>query len=161
MISIAGLALAALGGTHLAWAETAQPPKSSDSHLIPLAKRQRLFFAYEKRMRERTELEKIFTYFSTHSTSDMRRDIASTHMLPSDLLRALVATYPASRSSDERGGWMPGERKAVQTLTTHANAHSRRSKVLEQFDVNGDGLIGVSRHAANPANMWLTQPTCG
>ena len=143
-----GLALIASGsfilGSQLAWQpshaeEKSQQPPAAKRHLIPLAQRQRLYFQYEKRLRDNSSLDKVFEYFSSNS-SDTHRD-PLTYMLPADVLRAIVATYPASRSSDERGGSLPGERRAYHTLTEQTDSHSRQSKLLMQFDMDGDGEI--------------------
>jgi calcium uptake protein 1, mitochondrial len=47
-------------------------------------------------------LEKIFDYFSTQEQDGIK------HMAPADLLRSIVATYPAYGSTAVRGGHLSG-----------------------------------------------------
>ena len=51
-----------------------------------------------------SSLDKVFEYFSSQERGSSR------YMLPKDLLHALVPTYPASRSTEERSGSLAGGR---------------------------------------------------
>ena len=52
--------------------------------------------------RDLSPLERVFEYFATQEREGVK------HMLPSDLLRALVPTYPPVWSSSERAGNFDG-----------------------------------------------------
>lgn len=65
-----------LAGAAVACAVTAQaepsgqdsqiaPSESKGFYLLPLASRQRIFFKYEKRIRDKSMLDKVFEYFCT------------------------------------------------------------------------------------------------
>lgn len=72
--------------------------------LLPLSMRQRIFFKYEKRIRDLSSLEKIYEYFATH-------EHAGTKVMTSqDVVRALVPTYPPVGSNVVRAGFLDGER---------------------------------------------------
>ena len=58
---------------------------------------------YEMRIRAHSSLEKCFEYFS-----NMERQ-GTKYMLPLGLVAALVPTYPATQSSQERAGSLAGE----------------------------------------------------
>jgi hypothetical protein len=64
--------------------------------------RQRIFFKYEKRIRELSSLEKVFEYFATQEEEGVK------YMTKDDLARSLVPTYPPSDSSIERAGSLDG-----------------------------------------------------
>lgn len=59
------------------------------THLVPLRKKQQLYFLYEKRIRDLSNSEKVFEYFANEKLPD-----GSAHMRPQDLLAALVPVYP-------------------------------------------------------------------
>lgn len=71
--------------------------------LLPLAMRQRIFFKYEKRIRDLSTLEKIYEYFATHEHNGVKV------MTSQDVVRALVPTYPPVGSKVERAGFLDGE----------------------------------------------------
>jgi hypothetical protein len=56
---------------------------SAGGKLISLATRQRIFFKYEKRIRDLSSLEKIYDYFATHEKDGMKamtsQDVVSWH----------------------------------------------------------------------------------
>uniref|UniRef100_A0A7S2QT81 EF-hand domain-containing protein n=1 Tax=Chlamydomonas chlamydogama TaxID=225041 RepID=A0A7S2QT81_9CHLO len=97
--------------------------------LLSLDTRQRLFFKYEKRIRDNSPLDKVFDYFASQERDGVK------YMVPADLLRAVVPTYPASESKSVRGGSLDGERKAK------VPGSKRSTSFFQQFDVDGDGLI--------------------
>lgn len=59
------------------------------THLVPLQKKQELYFLYEKRVREFSNAEKVYEYFANDYSSG-----GAARMRPQDLLAALVAVYP-------------------------------------------------------------------
>lgn len=103
-------------------------------HFFSLMTRQRLFFTYEKRIRDMSSLDKVFDYFSSQSKDNFH------YMLPSDLLNAVVPTYPASRSAEERAGALPGERRP-QIQEAMIKSQKRKNKFFQKFDLDGDGLL--------------------
>lgn len=82
--------------------QTVNGTLGTDSKLLSLPMRQRIFFKYEKRIRDLSTLEKIFDYFATHE-----RDGAKA-MSSQDVVRALVPTYPPVGSNVERAGFLDG-----------------------------------------------------
>lgn len=55
-------------------------------------------------LRDNSSLDKVFDYFSSLHAED-----GSKQMLPHDLLRAIVPTYPPSKSKIDRAGSLEGE----------------------------------------------------
>eukprot|EP00882_Tetradesmus_deserticola_P023576 GHRQ01025669.1.p1 GENE.GHRQ01025669.1~~GHRQ01025669.1.p1 ORF type:complete len:222 (+),score=90.52 GHRQ01025669.1:66-668(+) len=97
--------------------------------LLPLSMRQRIFFKYEKRIRDLSSLEKIYDYFATH-------EHGSTKVMTSqDVVRALVPTYPPVGSKVERAGFLDGERGHSQ------DSHVAQQELLHLFDNDQDGRI--------------------
>ncbi|GLC44097.1 hypothetical protein PLESTB_000929600 [Pleodorina starrii] len=94
--------------------------------------RQRIFFKYEKRIRDQSPLDKVFEYFSTQEQDGQE------FLTPVDMLRAVVPTYPPSESTADRSGYLAGEprSKAVQP-----NWSKSEASFFQQFDVDGDGTI--------------------
>lgn len=123
-------ALAAATATSAA--DTRANPESSESfQLLPLASRQRIFFKYEKRIRDKSPLDKVFEYFSSVEKDKMK------YMHDVDLLRAVVPTYPPIESRTVRTGSLDGE-QSIKAQPFWSKAHTR---FFKQFDVDGDGLI--------------------
>jgi hypothetical protein len=81
-----------------------------NSKLLPLSMRQRIFFKYEKRIRDLSSLEKIYEYFATHEHNGTKV------MTSQDVVRALVPTYPPVGSNVERAGFLDGEISNLLTL---------------------------------------------
>lgn len=77
-------------------------PETGSSKLLSLPMRQRIFFRYEKRIRDLSTLEKIFDYFATHEKDGGKV------MDSQDVVRALVPTYPPVGSNVERAGFLDG-----------------------------------------------------
>lgn len=132
-----GISFAALGlGSLAALAEeqssadrdTASPEKQGFK-LLSLPTRQRVFFKYEKRVRDLSTLEKVFDYFATTERDGVK------YMLPKDLVRSIVPTYPPAASTIERAGFLDGER-AGRTEVASAG-----DNLFQQFDTDGDGLL--------------------
>eukprot|EP00882_Tetradesmus_deserticola_P020479 GHRQ01022126.1.p1 GENE.GHRQ01022126.1~~GHRQ01022126.1.p1 ORF type:complete len:497 (+),score=187.27 GHRQ01022126.1:565-2055(+) len=97
--------------------------------LLPLSMRQRIFFKYEKRIRDLSSLEKIYDYFATH-------EHGSTKVMTSqDVVRALVPTYPPVGSKVERAGFLNGERGHSH------DSHVAQQELLHLFDNDQDGRI--------------------
>eukprot|EP00882_Tetradesmus_deserticola_P021509 GHRQ01023283.1.p1 GENE.GHRQ01023283.1~~GHRQ01023283.1.p1 ORF type:complete len:195 (+),score=66.48 GHRQ01023283.1:267-851(+) len=93
--------------TSAGMADDADGVVADGGKLLPLSMRQRIFFKYEKRIRDLSSLEKIYDYFATH-------EHGSTKVMTSqDVVRALVPTYPPVGSKVERAGFLNGEPPAV------------------------------------------------
>eukprot|EP00210_Caulerpa_lentillifera_P000711 g688.t1 len=101
-----------------------------DVYIFSLAHRQRVFFKYEKRIRNLSTPEKIFDYFSSVEKDNVR------YMTSADLLRALVPVYPPEGSPIERGGALAGERVPCEETV----------KLLQLFDLDGDNLISFHEY---------------
>ncbi|GIL46976.1 hypothetical protein Vafri_3832 [Volvox africanus] len=112
------------------WAVSKVEIADEEIHLLPLAVRQRIFFKYEKRIRDRSSLDKVFEYFSSQEKDGQE------FMTPVDMLCAVVPTYPPSESTIDRMGHLDGERRA-----TPSGWNKTQASFLQQFDVDGDGLI--------------------
>ncbi|GAX83915.1 hypothetical protein CEUSTIGMA_g11339.t1 [Chlamydomonas eustigma] len=112
---------------------TAESAKDSDNCFLSLKTRQRLFFAYEKRIRDNSPLDKVFEYFSSKEEGGIKV------MMPQDMLRAVVPTYPASKSNTDRAGSLPGEREPTDTQASRKNDVA--NKFFLQFDLDGDGSV--------------------
>mmetsp|Transcript_14222 Transcript_14222/g.42959 ORF Transcript_14222/g.42959 Transcript_14222/m.42959 type:complete len:475 (-) Transcript_14222:1245-2669(-) len=108
------------------------------THLVPLHKKQQLYFLYEKRIRDLSNSEKVFEYFANEKLPD-----GSAHMRPQDLLAALVPVYPPEGEQVTRSGSLPGE-------PTHGLANSAQKDVsnffLKHFDIDDDGLISFHEY---------------
>lgn len=142
---------------------------ASGRKLLPLHMRRRIFFKYEKRIREMSSLEKVFDYFAsvvapepTLSTAPAAAASSSAetaaaaaapaeqqqlarHMTARDLVRAVVPTYPPIHSDVERAGRLPGESGAkARSERGLRNAAGLEDSVFRRFDVNGDGLISYA-----------------
>ncbi|KXZ48149.1 hypothetical protein GPECTOR_30g245 [Gonium pectorale] len=100
--------------------------------MLPLGTRQRIFFKYEKRVRDKSTLDKVFEYFSSIEKDKLK------FLSPVDLLRAVVPTYPPSESSIDRSGSLDGERADGRPQPFWSKA---QTTFFKQFDVDGDGLI--------------------
>ncbi|KAL6758001.1 hypothetical protein V8C86DRAFT_2609507, partial [Haematococcus lacustris] len=110
--------------------------------LLGLEQRRKIFFKYEKRMRENSSLEKVFEYFAQHEKDGVR------HMTATDMLAALVCTYPASQSLQDRAGSLAGEPAPISGASASplpASATSSRAgqSIFESFDVDGDGVLSL------------------
>jgi len=99
--------------------------------------KRRIFFKYEKRIRDNSTMEKRFDYFSNVEQGGQK------YMLPQGLLAALVPTYPASQSSSERSGSLAGERP-VRDHTSAAHETKAARSIFDKFDINGDGLLSFA-----------------
>jgi Ca2+-binding EF-hand superfamily protein len=118
----------------VAYAESdSEDQKASENSFLSLKTRQRLFFAYEKRIRDNSPLDKVFDYFSSKEEGGIKV------MTPQDLLRAVVPTYPSSKSSTDRAGSLPGERAPSNTQISRK--YDVASKFFLQFDLDGDGNV--------------------
>ncbi|KAG1657849.1 hypothetical protein FOA52_002028 [Chlamydomonas sp. UWO 241] len=93
----------------------------------------RVFFNYEKRIRDKSSLDKVFDYFSS---SKDEHGIKT--MLPQDLLQAIVPTFPPSKSDTIRAGYLDGER--TQPAAPSANS----SEFFSNFDIDGDGVLAFN-----------------
>ncbi|EIE18603.1 hypothetical protein COCSUDRAFT_20509, partial [Coccomyxa subellipsoidea C-169] len=89
--------------------------------------RRKVFFKYEKRIRDLSPPDKVFDYFASITGADGNR-----YMTPADLLHSLVAVYPAEGSSAERSGALQGDRRAHD--------------FFKQFDTDGDGYISFTEY---------------
>ncbi|GIL70716.1 hypothetical protein Vretifemale_1423 [Volvox reticuliferus] len=128
-------ALISLGvvATGSGWALSKVELFDEEFHLLPLAMRQRIFFKYEKRIRDRSSLDKVFEYFSSQEKGGQE------FLTPIDMLCAVVPTYPPSESTLDRLGHLDGERRSSEA--TRSRWNKCQSSFLQQFDVDGDGLI--------------------
>jgi hypothetical protein len=129
---------------------------ASGRKLLPLHMRRRIFFKYEKRIREMSSLEKTFDYFASvvapepalapsDDGNNTQQQQLARHMTARDLVRAVVPTYPPIHSDVERAGRLPGEPgarpRSERDLRNHAGLED---SVFKRFDVNGDGLISYA-----------------
>ena len=87
---------------------------------------------YEKRIRDKSPLDKVYDYFSSVEKDKMK------YMHDVDLLRAVVPTYPPIESRTVRTGSLDGETTSIKAQPFWSKAHTR---FFKQFDVDGDGLI--------------------
>ncbi|WIA10401.1 hypothetical protein OEZ85_010593 [Tetradesmus obliquus] len=109
--------------------EPADGVVTGGSKLLPLSMRQRIFFKYEKRIRDLSSLEKIYEYFATH-------EHAGTKVMTSqDVVRALVPTYPPVGSNVVRAGFLDGERGHSQ------DSHEAQQQLLHFFDRDQSGTL--------------------
>ncbi|XP_020259149.1 calcium uptake protein, mitochondrial-like, partial [Asparagus officinalis] len=96
--------------------------------------RRRVFFNYEKRLRLRSQPEKIFEYFSS-----FRGPEGEVFMSAADLMRAVVPVFPPSESHIIREGHLRGERFVGEL-------HCDPSPLFMLFDTNSDGLISFPEY---------------
>eukprot|EP00878_Enallax_costatus_P024166 GHUV01025765.1.p1 GENE.GHUV01025765.1~~GHUV01025765.1.p1 ORF type:complete len:470 (+),score=125.94 GHUV01025765.1:256-1665(+) len=104
-------------------------PGTGGVKLLSLPIRQRIFFRYEKRIRDLSTLEKIFDYFATHEKDGGKV------MNSQDVVRALVPTYPPVGTDVERAGFLDGEHVHSPEVKSAAK------HLLHFFDHNDDGTI--------------------
>jgi hypothetical protein len=100
--------------------------------------RQRIYFRYEKRIKDLSSLEKVYEYFAT-TERDGRKV-----MTAQDVVRALVPTYPPVGSTVERAGFLDGE---------------GRSKSFDQ-DLLRVLLVFICIGTAGGPSLALTSTTC-
>eukprot|EP00879_Flechtneria_rotunda_P019290 GHRR01020259.1.p1 GENE.GHRR01020259.1~~GHRR01020259.1.p1 ORF type:complete len:441 (+),score=133.17 GHRR01020259.1:639-1961(+) len=105
---------------------------TSGGGLLSLSIKQRIFFKYEKRIRDLSTLEKIYDYFATHEKDGYK--VMSSH----DVARALVPTYPPVGTNVVRAGFLEGERGHSQ------EAHDATDQLLTFFDHDKDGSISFN-----------------
>lgn len=115
--------------------ETEEAPKWSlknwqEFSFFSLERRKKIFFKYEKRIRNLSTPEKIFDYFSSLEEDEVR------YMTSADLLRALVPVYPPEGSPIERGGALLGEKVPCEETV----------KFFQLFDLDGDNLISFHEY---------------
>ncbi|CAL9028173.1 unnamed protein product [Prunus brigantina] len=91
--------------------------------------RRRVFFMYEKRIRDQSPPEKVFEYFAS-----VKNPAGEAFMTPADLMRAVVSVFPPSESTRVREGSLRGEKVPGQLQCAP-------SKFFMLFDTDGDGLI--------------------
>ncbi|BBH08574.1 calcium-binding EF hand family protein [Prunus dulcis] len=91
--------------------------------------KRRVFFMYEKRIRDQSPPEKVFEYFAS-----VKNPAGEAFMTPADLMRAVVPVFPPSESTRVREGSLRGEKVPGQL-------HCAPSKFFMLFDTDGDGLI--------------------
>ncbi|CAL8172680.1 unnamed protein product [Prunus armeniaca] len=91
--------------------------------------RRRVFFMYEKRIRDQSPPEKVFEYFAS-----VKNPAGEAFMTPADLMRAVVPVFPPSESTRVREGSLRGEKVPGQLQCAP-------SKFFMLFDTDGDGLI--------------------
>lgn len=186
-IAAAAALTAASASAALAEAPSFSPSSSGTSSgasggVLSVDTKRRLFFKYEKRMREMSSVDKVFEYFAS-----VRIDGVS-YMEPEDLLRAVVATYPPEGSAALRGGSLPGEPAATiatRPTTTAGTLHSpapasppaakqpppkaaaaaakpsqalHESSLFKKFDVNRDGFFSFPEFLALLALLSIPAP---
>ncbi|EFJ50876.1 hypothetical protein VOLCADRAFT_103668 [Volvox carteri f. nagariensis] len=115
-----------------AWTLSKDNFRKDEFYLLPLDVRQRIFFKYEKRIRDQSSLGKIFEYFSSQEKDGQE------FLTPVDMLCAVVPTYPPSASTLDRLGNLDGERR---NGTARSSWSKSQASFLQEFDVDGDGLI--------------------
>lgn len=98
LIATTAAASAATSSSQTASCEASTEGSSSQSW-----DNRRVFFKYEKRLREFSTHEKMFEYFSTQ-TQDGRKC-----MTASDVLRSVLAVYPPDAAQWNRSGSLAGE----------------------------------------------------
>ncbi|PQM42022.1 calcium uptake protein 1 mitochondrial-like [Prunus yedoensis var. nudiflora] len=91
--------------------------------------RRRVFFMYEKRIRDQSPPEKVFEYFAS-----VKNPAGEAFMTPADLMRAFVPVFPPSESTRVREGSLRGEKVPGQLQCAP-------SKFFMLFDTDGDGRI--------------------
>lgn len=90
----------AVAGT--AWTLWPQNVSKEEGFLLPLRVRQRIFFKYEKRIRDQSSLDKVFQYFSSQERDGHK------YLTPVDMFTACVPAYPPSESKRDRIGFLDG-----------------------------------------------------
>ncbi|XAR56053.1 hypothetical protein NMG60_11036348 [Bertholletia excelsa] len=98
------------------------------------ARRKKVFFKYEKRIRTQSPPEKVFEYFAS-----VKSPSGEVFMTPADLMRAVVPVFPPSESDRIREGFLGGER-----LPGELNCVP--SEFFMLFDLNSDGLISFAEY---------------
>lgn len=112
---------------------TSDGVEASNRKLLSLDTRRRIFFKYERRIRDMSTLVKTYEYFATQTdaTGAKAMDVR-------DVVRAVVPTYPASDTNVERAGFLDGERGQ---RVKGGVMNEPRDSVFRVLDDDGDGLI--------------------
>ncbi|KAK1550726.1 hypothetical protein Q3G72_023739 [Acer saccharum] len=109
-------------------------PEYSSKLLFGDAFRRKIFFNYEKRIRQRSTPEKVFEYFASELSLE-----GELLMKPEDLMRAVVPVFPPSESNFVRDGYLIGERSPGELRCSP-------STFFMLFDINNDGLISFKEY---------------
>lgn len=133
-------------------AEEAPPPKhfASQWGLLSLEAKRRIFFKYEKRIRDNSTLEKIFDYFSNQEKDGMKV------MTPLDLLAAIVPAYPPSLSNQDRLGSLDGEPAPNQAV--HIQLQKATETIFRHFDMDGDGVLSFWEYSLVLTLLSIPEP---
>lgn len=132
IVTVLGLAASASS----ALAEDTQPPPPDQSkgfHLMSLDQRRRMFFKYEKKIREFSPPEKVFEYFAS------LRHGKVFSMTAGDMLRSVVPVFPPEGSEIIRAGSLPGE------PSPHL-CKEEASPFIQKFDIDGDAALGFEEY---------------
>lgn len=99
--------------------------------------------------RDKSSLEKVFDYFSSSQDENGMKT-----MLPQDLLQAIVPTFPASKSTDIRAGYLEGERNEATAAQSNT-----RNEFFSYFDIDGDGKWAAAACAStrHMLDLWNVQ----
>lgn len=126
----ATVAVSAAALTGFASCEEAE--KDSPTMFLDKTMRQSFFFMYEKRLRQFSQPEKVFEYFSSVTTPG-----GAKAMMPSDLMRASVPVFSPMGSDNIKQGHLGGESSEGLWNTKG----TKTSKFFQLFDIDGDGTI--------------------
>ncbi|PRW57749.1 calcium uptake mitochondrial-like [Chlorella sorokiniana] len=100
---------------------------------MSLDQRRRMFFKYEKRIRELSPPEKVFEYFAS------QRDGKVFTMTAGDMMRSVVPVFPPEGSEVVRAGSLPGE-------PSPKVANEEASAFIRQFDMDGDDRVNFDEY---------------
>lgn len=107
--------------------------------MLSVAQSRRIFFKYERRIRDLSPLHKVFSYFASQRGAGAR----DTWMCEADMMRSIIPVYPPEASATLRAGSLRGEpAPGLAECAPAGGAGKSGSGLLASFDVDGDGRIG-------------------
>lgn len=109
---------------------------SALASLMPGVDLKRMWFKYEKRIRDFSTQDKVFEYFACSQRNGERV------MSASDALRALLPIYPPDDAAWVRSGSLPGE----NAPDVPEDIGKKHEDFFKQFDVDGDGALSYTEY---------------